>query len=250
MRPVIGITSGMGLGAPTKSQAPPQEMQQLGDTYILAIEKAGGIPVILPVYDDISLVREVASGLDGVLLSGGSDIDTNLFGARPSGKVRPVIPRRDTFDFALADYVVNETNIPLLGICRGIQVMNVVRGGKLHVDLMDDGKQDHQLTMYPRTLGSHDISIFPGSILADIIGSDVIRVNSFHHQAVSILGEGYICSAVSVPDDVIEAIELPGSRFVMGLQWHPEGMIYDKPQQEIFRRFIAAAESYRKECHA
>lgn len=242
MRPLIGISCSMGQAIYSFTQDnPPQMQHRMNDSYVRAIIRAGGIPVILPNNEDITCVEEIAGKLDGFLLSGGDDVDPALFGQRATGKLGAVIPRRDNFEIALARYVIEKTNKPLLGICRGIQVLNVALGGSLHIDLPDAGKLCHSLGMYPRWVRSHSIQVASDTRLAAIMGAEEGRVNSFHHQAIDALADGLIVSAVSTPDNVIEAVELPGNQFVMGVQWHPEELTDREEAKALFHAFVEAA---------
>lgn len=246
MRPLIGITCSMGQAISSLTQEnPPQLQHRMNDTYIRAVTQAGGIPIILPNNLDVSCVEEIVERLDGFLLSGGDDVDPAHFGERATGKLGTVIPRRDSFEMALTREVLDKTEKPLLGICRGIQIMNVAMGGSLHQDLPTDGKLCHSLTMYPRNALTHNVQVVPGTRLAQIMASGTGRVNSFHHQAVKRLAECFICSAKSVEDDVVEALELPGERFAVGVQWHPEELTDRDEARNLFRCFILAAENQK-----
>lgn len=241
LKPLIGITGSIDVSVKTNAVLlQPQQMHQLSDNYVRAIEQAGGIPVFLPACSDLSLVKEMVDSVDAVLLSGGSDIDPALFHERATARLRPVSPRRDAFDVAVAEYVLKETDKPLLGICRGIQVMNAVMGGSLYIDLEEGGKMAHNLVMYPRTAPSHFVTVEGGSRLSSILGEGTFAVNSLHHQAVKTVADAFVAAAYSVPDGVVEAIEKPGDRFVMGIQWHPEAL--DDPEhKKIFRGLVEAA---------
>jgi len=243
MRPLIGISSSMGQAIYSLTQNnPPQLQHRMNDTYAKAIIRAGGIPVILPNNEDVSCVEEIAAKLDGFLLSGGDDVDPALFGQRATGKLGAVIPRRDNFEIALARHVIENTDKPLLGICRGVQVMNVALGGSLHIDLPDAGKLCHSLSMYPRWACSHSVQVMEGTRLAKIMGVGEGMVNSFHHQAIDALAQGLVVSALSELDGVIEAVELPGQHFVLGVQWHPEELTDREEAKVLFRSFVQAAE--------
>ena len=242
MRPLIGISCSMGQAIYSMTQDNvPQLQHRLGDNYVKAIVQAGGVPVLLPNNVDLSSVKEIAAGLDGFVLSGGGDVDPALFGQRATGQLGAVTPRRDDFELALTRYIMQETDKPVLGICRGIQVMNVAMGGTLHIDLPSDGKLCHSLTMYPRNVRSHDVKILPGTRLESIMEGNRGRVNSFHHQAIRQLADCFSVSAVSAEDDVVEAVELPGERFAVGVQWHPEELTEFKEAKALFRSFVEAA---------
>ena len=241
MKPLIGITSSMGLGIYSMTQDNlPQEQHRLGDKYVQAIVRAGGIPVILPAMEDPEVMAAMAEGLDGILLSGGGDVDPVRYGQRATGHLGGVSVRRDAAELALAKYAIEKTDKPVLGICRGIQVMNVAMGGSLHIDLPDAGKLCHSLTMYPRYVPTHDVAVAEGSRMEKIMNG-ASRVNSFHHQAIDELAEGLVVTARSIPDDVIEAVEIPGDRFVVGVQWHPEELNAREESQALFRTFVEAA---------
>lgn len=243
MRPLIGISCSMGQAIYSVTQDnPPQLQHRMNDSYIKAVTQAGGIPVILPNNTDVSCVEEIATKLDGFLLSGGDDVDPALFGERATGKLGTVIPRRDNFEIALTRYVLEKTNKPLLGICRGIQVMNVAMGGSLHIDLPSDGKLCHSLGMYPRNVRSHAIEVTDHTRLSRIMGQGIGSVNSFHHQAVKTLAEGFTAAAWSTDDHVLEALELPGERFVVGVQWHPEELVEYPEARKLFSCFVEAAQ--------
>lgn len=242
MKPIIGITCSMGQNISSMTmENVPQLQHRMNDTYVNAVLEEGGIPVILPNIQDISVIPELVAGLDGILLSGGNDVDPAYFGKLPSSHLGTVTPRRDAFELELARYILKNTNKPLLGICRGIQVMNVAMGGTLHIDLPEDGKRCHSLDMYPRNSLTHDVRILEKTRMYAIMGGELGRVNSFHHQAVEIVGEGFIVSAWSVPDMVVEAIELPEHRFAVGVQWHPEELMHRKEAQKLFTSFVDAA---------
>lgn len=239
-KPLIGISDGMGY-SPNDGHIPLHQ-HRLNDSYVRAVIQAGGIPVILPVCEDPELMRAMADRVDGVILSGGGDVDPAFFGKRATGLSGTVCPRRDAADLALAEYVLKHTRKPFLGICRGEQVMNVALGGSLHIDLPAAGKLDHSLTMYPRNMTSHEVQVEENTALSRILGSGGLhRVNSFHHQAVDVPGSGLTVSARSVPDGVVEAVELPGERFAIGVQWHPEELQTSEDAAALFRAFIEAA---------
>ena len=236
MKPVIGITCGNEILQRSS------EREVLLDAYTNAIERAGGVPVILPNTQDPRLLREMADRMDGVMISGGPDADPRLYGARADKTVGGIRPRRDAAEIEVIRYIIQETEKPLLGICRGLQMMNVALGGDLYVDLKNAGFPEHSFhDIYPREMVSHDVRVEKNCLLHHIFGQEVLGVNSFHHQAVQTPAPGLLVTAWSEPDQLIEALELPGERFVLGVQWHPEGMTGDEKQQALFRYFVQAA---------
>ena len=241
MKPLIGITGSMGLGIYSLQQEHmPAQQHRLSDSYVNAIRQAGGIPVILPCCEDVELMMAMADKMDGILLSGGGDVNPLLYGKRATGNLGTITPRRDTAELAIAKYVIEETDKPILGICRGIQVINAAMGGTLHIDLPEDGKLCHSLTMYTRDMVSHSVTIEENSRLARCYGSGEQMVNSFHHEAVEQVAPGFTVTAIS-EDQVIEAIELPGDRFVIGVHWHPEELSAREEARNLFRSFVRAA---------
>jgi putative glutamine amidotransferase len=212
--PVIGITMG------PYSQDP--RGHWLREDYLRSVERAGAVPVALaPVRPGAA--PALLARLDGLVLSGGSDIDPALFGAAPHPAVRGVARERDEFELALAREAL-EKDRPLLAICRGHQVLNVATGGTLVQDIPSEveGAVDHDPDV-ERWVTAHDVSILQGTRLREILGRGEVAVNSFHHQAVAELGRGLVVSARSTRDGVVEGIEAPGLRFALGVQWHPEG---------------------------
>lgn len=242
MKPIIGISCGFSYTVKSINFAhDPQKSHMLGDSYIKAVENAGGIPVIIPNYLDAADAAALADTLDGLLISGGPDVDPALYGERALKEVTAISERRDATELTITRYVAKKTEKPILGICRGIQLLNVALGGSLIQDLSAEGKPEHRMEMYPSHMPSHKDHVIKGTRLFNILGKAEAEVNSFHHQAVRDVAPGFIVSAVSDPDDVIEAIELPGERFVLGVQWHPEGMVFHDEHQAIFRAFVNAA---------
>jgi putative glutamine amidotransferase len=189
--------------------------------YLRSVEAAGGVPVSLAAAPS----AEAATLLDGIqalLLTGGSDVDPALYGQAPHPRLGPVLRDRDDFELALVREALDR-DLPILGICRGHQVLNVATGGTLFQDIPSDlsGGEEHD-SEKERWHRSHDVRILPGTRLRELLGEDRIAVNSFHHQAVRDLGRGLRVSAVSGENGVVEGIEAEASRFVLGVQWHPE----------------------------
>lgn len=208
--------------------------------YVRAAEKAGGIPMLLPPSggDRIAALLEA---IDGLLLTGGDDVDPALYGATPHPKSRWT-RERDDFEIALVRRSVDRDR-PVLAICRGHQVLNVALGGTLVQDIPDEMPRalTHRIDNAPRWQTAHAIHVVPGTRLHAILGRDTLDVNSLHHQAVRGVGRGLTVSARS-PDGLVEGLEMADRRFVVSVQWHPEAMWNREPDhQELFRALVAAA---------
>ncbi len=243
-KPLIGIcanySSSDAAGLTTYLGVAGQEWQLLADDYIKAIERAGGVPIILPVTEELSTLEPIVQMLDGILFTGGSDIDPQCYGDLPRYGIGGIEPRRDSHEVALAKKVISELRIPVLGICRGSQVLNVAMGGTLYQDLRlerPDG-MNHTLTSAPKHYPTHTVAIKPNSRLHAIFQTETLAVNSLNHQAVKELGQGFE-ETMTAPDGVIEGIEMTGERFVVAVQWHPEMMIDRNPEYLVlFEAFV------------
>lgn len=237
MRPRIGITSSIRDSSSSKPNLK-ERFSFLSMSYVSSIVKAGGVPLILPAV--MELVDEFLEVIDGLLLSGGGDIDPRFYNERPSKWLKNVNPLRDLFEIELVKRAI-KMKLPVLGICRGIQVLNVALGGTLIQDIKSEVKSDvsHTLTRVPRNFRAHLVIIDPSSKLAQILGVEEIEVNSFHHQAVKRLGKG-LRAVAHAPDGVIEAIESSDCNYVLGIQWHPE-CILDDIQLKLFKSLINVA---------
>ena len=202
--------------------------------YIEAIEMTGA--EVVPVMHDTPLdtLYPLVVSLDAMIFSGGCDVDPVHYGqAREPGCGR-IDPRRDQIELALADLVLGR-NIPVLGICRGIQMLNVVLGGTLKQDI-----PNHRVSETSDDPIWHDVRIAPSTRLAQIAGTDHARVNSYHHQAIDRLADGLVATAWA-EDGTIEAMEMPGERFFVGLQWHPEKSLReDELSKAVFKAMRAA----------
>jgi len=190
-------------------------------TYPLAIQRAGAVAMILP--PDDRAVADPAVWLDHVdalLLAGGADVDPATYGAEADASVSGTWPERDRFEVALATAAVAR-NMPVLGICRGMQLLNVALGGTLEQNLPDRiGSDRHRHT--PGAFADHEVRLEDGSLAERAIGVARTSVKSHHHQGVEDLGDGLVATGWAVEDDVIEAVERPGQSFVLGVLWHPE----------------------------
>jgi putative glutamine amidotransferase len=254
---------------PTKDDHLPRYGMNL--TYFEAIRRCGGIPVPLapgpPEEMEVFLARGSATGfaLDGLCLTGGGDPDPSLFGQERRPHCGEPDLERDRTELHLLS-LVRETDLPILAVCRGIQVLNVACGGTLIQDIASERPeaQKHDFwNGYPRDKLAHDIRIASGSLLYRIVGSDSLRVNSLHHQALDRIGEGLVATAWA-PDGIIEAAELAreesgeasgnatapgsaGSRFLLGVQFHPEDLQALEPMRKLFQALVDAARGFRRE---
>ncbi len=235
MKPLIGVTTSelrsSGAGTLRRHGEPPHAEMALGMTYLRAIDGAGGIPVVLPPLGDAVAFLD---RLDGICLSGGPDLDPDAYGAvERHAELGPTEPGLDAFELALAR-AADKRGLPILGVCRGAQALNVSRGGTLHQHI-----PGHRQTE-PATATTHTVHVEPGTALAELIGTDILRVNSFHHQAVERLGRG-LRAVASAADGTVEAIEAAGPRFLVGVQWHAEGLIAHSRHMALFEALVAAA---------
>src|SRR5829696_3765171 len=210
----------------------------LSRAYVDALQDGGAIALMLP---PDSWVAEhpddVLEGLDGLMLAGGADIDPSSYGDTRHPKTTNTRPDRDHAEIALALRAL-ERDMPVLGICRGMQLINVARGGTLIQHLPDDlGHTDHRRALGSFDNADHDVRLAPGSLAARACGELVHATKSHHHQGVDRLGDGLVASGWSVLDDLVEAIEVPAARWALGVQWHPEV----DPASRVVAALVAAA---------
>jgi microsomal dipeptidase-like Zn-dependent dipeptidase/gamma-glutamyl-gamma-aminobutyrate hydrolase PuuD len=239
--PVIGISGNFRDGDCTLAQA-----------YYMSVLEAGGTPVVIPSYDDERALVSVLENMDGIVLSGGADIDPDYLGEEPLEGIS-INPRRDRQELTLVRLAVDR-QIPVLGICRGIQVLAAALGGKLYQDIRtqhDKPSIEHSQTI-ARGLPSHDVKLEKDSLLYGLFGKESLAVNSFHHQAVREVPAGFRITAVS-PDGIIEGMESTTFRPILGVQWHPECFLLenDRTMMPIFDWLIGQATLFcrAKELH-
>lgn len=211
---------------------------------VRAILSAGGRPYLLPSALPLEDVPEVLSEFDGLFISGGGDIHPDFFSGQMHPSLSGIDRERDQFELALCRQAV-AMDKPLLGICRGQQVLNVAMGGNLVEDIpsmLTSAGQHQWWPGYQRSRLSHSVRVEKDSLLAQVMGGTEFEVNSLHHQSVKDLGEGLNVTATA-PDGVIEALEMPDKRFVLSVQWHPEWLPDSGPMRQIFRAFVEASGS-------
>lgn len=235
MKPLIGIT------ADTMQEFNRDGLWNTAD-YFRAVQAAGGIPVLLPYIATEGDAAAVLDRVDGILFSGGPDVDPLVYGEEPHRQMRALAPERDTAELLLAKLALDR-DMPILGICRGHQLLAAACGGTLWQDIpaqrpeaFKHGDQGTTPKWYP----THTVKATPGTRLAAFFGTEM-RVNSRHHQAVKVVPEGWVESAVA-PDGINEAMEKAGARFCLSVQWHPEnftGREYNFGK--LFEAFVAAA---------
>lgn len=238
MLPVIGVTMSINED---------ESILQMNRSYIAALMQAGAAPLMLPPTEDEALIARYAGMIDGLLLSGGGDVDPSCYGETQRWECGEVSPVRDDFELRLCRAFVAAERKPLLGICRGIQVLNAALGGTLYQDLASEfpaatiAHRQKQRPLY----ASHTVSVDADSHLSRIIGGVELRVNSHHHQAVKELAAPLRAVAFA-PDGVIEAVEQPGHPFCIGVQWHPERLCDQKGGDGHARLFSAFVEACEK----
>ncbi len=227
MRPLIGLT-------PYAIEKEDRREFRLGRRYCEQIQAAGGLPLVLPFTENNEEIAQMAALCDGFLFTGGEDIDPPRYGEVTLPECGAVDPQRDAFELALME-AVEALGKPVLGICRGVQLMNVFYGGSLWQDLASQkglSKEAHSPGHYDEI---HSVVIRPDTRLASILGAGEYSVNSSHHQTVK---ETPLTAAAVTAEGLIEAIEKPGERFVLGVQWHPERL----SDTRLFRALVAACQ--------
>ena len=235
-KPLIGITA---FTSREEGKLPACAVTQ---EYVDAVLLAGGIPFIIPVNDSELSMDSLFEKIDGLLLTGGPDLNPVLYGDKMHPAVKGIDQNRDDLDIRMAEYAINY-KVPFLGICRGFQVVNVALNGTLYSHIADQlpGALAHRLYPgYPEDLLSHSVRVEEGSLLAEILGSQEIEVNSLHHQGVKDLS-AQLKAVAWAPDGLIEAFEKPDHPFGLCVQWHPEILVKIPHFLQIFKSFVKAA---------
>ena len=235
MKPLVGITTS------SYTSEAGWEYNRAYVAIIQAVEEAGGLPVLIPISINDEALRDIYERLDAVLLPGGGDVRPNIYGAEMNPLTDNIDDARDHAEIEITRWAVDD-DIPVLGICRGHQVVNVALGGTLIQDVPSEIGEgvNHNITV-PRDTRAHEVNIDPGSRLASILGSTTVKVNSLHHQSVEKAAPD-VCVTAYSPDGVVEALEMPDKKFVLSVQWHPEDLYRDDPaMKRLFKSFVEAA---------
>jgi putative glutamine amidotransferase len=202
--------------------------------YYESIQRAGGVPMILPMVDEIESIRPLLDLCGGVLMIGADDYPPEWFGKTPIPEETQVTPRRARFDKAIAEYLYRETDLPVLGICGGMQLQCILTGGTLIQDLPPGDIQHRRNKDGYQT---HAVKVEEGSVLHKAIGETEFEVNSLHHQAIEAVA-GPLKVSAHAPDGTVEAIEFSDHNFRVGVQWHPERMPESSQMQRLFKAFV------------
>lgn len=242
MRPLIGITSGE-----VRNQERPWSPIVHGQSYTYqeTIIRAGGTPVMLPVTSDKVVIEQLVQKLDGILFAGGNDVTPELYGVT-ARFTKDNSRLRDECELLLLEKATAK-KLPILAICRGMQLLNIARGGTLYEDIAEEvpGKQDHEISLQYKDLDTiaHLLHLEPESRFANIIGQETIRANTYHHQAVREVGKNLIVNAYA-EDGIIEGIEDPRAKFIIGVQCHPEAINQEAEPvwMKLFLEFVQACQ--------
>ena len=242
-RPTIGLTPDVEDAGGAES--PPRYV--LKSPYADAVLRAGGLPMVLPLASDPAMIDAFLDRISGLVVTGGAfDVPPEAYGESAREGLGALKPARTRFEMALLQAALRR-NMPVLGVCGGMQLLNVVLGGTLLQDIQRDlpDARNHEQS-HDRSQPSHPVEVRDGTVLAELVGRGQLMVNSTHHQAVSRLGEGLVASAVA-PDGVVEAIESSNGAFAVGVQWHPELLLQSMPLQlGVYRGLVTRARDTRR----
>jgi putative glutamine amidotransferase len=247
LAPIIGITATLKEDVDAVAERPLGRFVRADLDYIDGVAGAGGVPVVLPPVGDERAAEAVIHGLDGLLLSGGSDLDPGYYGEEPLPELGVTLPERDAFEMALVDLALRR-GMPVFGICRGMQLLNVALGGTLYQDLPSQwaGHRLKHMQATPKWQPTHEVRLGEGSYLGEVMGRELVKVNSYHHQAVKDLADSLVVTGRS-SDGVVEAVESGdlSERWLLGVQWHAEAMRgADVQQSSLFEAHVSAAERH------
>ena len=238
--PVIGVTT------MRRENQVGMRLSSLAEAYVEALSQAETCPVLIPNLVPEAALDNLLSSLDGVLFTGGGDIETSYYQDADHPKVSGVEADRDRLELLILERVVNDGK-PFLGICRGLQLINVGLGGTLYADIADQVPGAARHDCYPdweRDYLAHSVEVGQGTRLAEILGSGVIEVNSLHHQAIRELAPDLVASAYS-PDGIVEAVEMPDHPYGIAVQWHPEWLTAHNTMRALFADFAGAANNHK-----
>ena len=247
-RPLIGVTT-QTLQAIDGIPAGLPQSVVMNQRYYGAVSDVGGAPVLIPLLDDdLAALRSVYEACQGILIPGGVDIDPAFFGEQPHAKLGRTDPARDRVELQLAKWAVEDKK-PVLGLCRGLQIINVALGGTLFQDIESEfpGAIRHDyfpIFGFERDHVAHEVALEPGSRLRGVLESDRVSVNSMHHQGIKALAPARVATAVA-PDGLVEAAEGRNGAFLVGVQWHPEVFERRDPRvRRLFREFVEQAAAF------
>ena len=244
IRPLIGVTTQSLQAIDGIPEGLPNSVV-MNQRYYHAVASAGAAPVLIPLLDDLDTLRAIYERTDGILIPGGVDMDPATFGEKPHERLGRIDPARDRVEVQLVKWAVEDRK-PVLGLCRGLQVINVALGGTLYQDLDAEFpnaiKHDYFPTHgYSRDHLAHDVAVESGSRMRHALTSSAVPVNSMHHQGIKTLASSLVASAVA-PDGLIEAAESMNDSYIVGVQWHPEVFELSEPSSGIlFTDFVQAA---------
>ena len=243
-RPLIGVTTQTLQAIDGIPEGLPHSVV-MNQRYYHAVAMAGAAPVLIPLLDDVETLRAIYERMDGVVIPGGVDVDPAAFGETPHERLGRIDPARDRVEIQLVKWAVEDEK-PVLGLCRGLQVINVALGGTLYQDLETEYPNAIKHDYFPnygfaRDHLAHEVAVHAGSRMRHALAGSAVPVNSMHHQGIKALAGSLVASAVA-PDGLIEGAESPNDAFVVGVQWHPEVFELSEPSSgKLFTDFVQAA---------